>query len=85
MDSDDLLDRETVRGRLRVSDRTLYRRMKEGKIRYLRVGGVIRFLPEHVEAYIRASEEKAIEIPRSRRKKSAAVEIPKARPKRGPA
>jgi excisionase family DNA binding protein len=72
MDSERLLDRAMVRGRLGISDRTLGREMKSGKLRYLRVGRQIRFLPEHVDAYIRAAEEKTAQIPRARRKRGAA-------------
>jgi excisionase family DNA binding protein len=50
-----MLDIEEVRARLRVSDSTIRRLIRDGKIRAYRIGRQLKFKPEELDAYIESA------------------------------
>lgn len=53
----ELLDLEEAAGYLSVSRRTVYREVRRGKLRMVKVGGSTRFRKSELERYIKASEQ----------------------------
>ncbi len=53
---------EEVAQMLRISERTVMREIKAGKIRAFKAGRALRFTPEAVEEYIRNQEVKPEDI-----------------------
>lgn len=58
---DPMMTVEEVRSRLRVSDSTIRRLVRENKLPAYRVGGQLRFKPDEVAAYIDAQRVQTIE------------------------
>lgn len=64
MDSEaQYFDKDYVAYKLDISERTLERLMKSGRIRFLRVGRAVRFTPEHLADFNR-SNTVALPLPR---------------------
>ncbi len=53
---------EEVAQMLRVSERTVMREIKDGKIRAFKAGRALRFTPEAVEEYIKNQEVKPEDV-----------------------
>ncbi len=65
LDGDELLTVSEVATRLRVSNMTVYRLIKAGELRAIRVGKNYRVRRSHLEAYLRAQTVGAEEEPGS--------------------
>jgi excisionase family DNA binding protein len=57
---DELLDVKQVQDKLKISERTVFRLIKNGELRGFKVGREWRFEPSDIEDYIRRQREKAI-------------------------